>query len=303
MVRDDTATAGLGEGEGTPRHTTDAAPVAPSAITPALNRAEVVRLRRVTLRRGETTILSDVDWCVRRSEHWAVLGSNGSGKTTLLQVVAGYLHPSEGTAAVLGGEFGRVDLREMRRGIGWVSPALVERLHPRDTALDVVVSGAFASIGLFFETPGDPHREAALGLLEALGCGHLAARAFGVLSQGERQRVVLARALMSDPRLLVLDEPAAGLDIAAREDLLEALQVLVSLADGPTVLLVTHHLEEVVPGFTHALLLAGGRVSAAGPRSAVLTGPAVSGVMGVRLEVLERGGRSWAIVRRDGDEA
>lgn len=261
---------------------------------------DVVRLEGVSLRRGDTAILSGVDWSVRRGEHWAVLGPNGSGKTTLLRIVAGYLHPSSGRAAVLGGEFGRVDLRGLRRDIGWVSPALADQLHPRDTALDVVVSGAFASIGLFFEDPRVEQRERAVELLEVLGCGALAARPFGVLSQGERQRVVLARALMADPRLLVLDEPSAGLDIAAREDLLESLDVLVRVEDGPTVVLVTHHVEEIPAGVTHALLLSGGRVNAAGTREAVLTETEVSAAMGVELELLERGGRLWGILRRDG---
>jgi iron complex transport system ATP-binding protein len=302
MAADESDTLDLGAAaEASPNASPSVSPGASPKAELSPERPEVVSLSGVSLKRGDVTILSDVGWCVRAGEHWVVLGPNGSGKTTLLQVVAGYLHPSAGKVAVLGGEFGRVDLREARRAIGWVSPALAERLHPRDAALDVVVSGAFASIGLFFEKPRHTHRERAAALLEAVGCEGLADRPFGVLSQGERQRVVLARALMADPRLLVLDEPTAGLDIAAREDVLEALEVLVGPADGPTVLLVTHHLEEVVPGITHALLLAGGRVAAAGPRGSVLTGPEVSAVMGVRLDVLERGGRLWGIVRRDED--
>ena len=261
---------------------------------------EVIRLRGVSLVRDGVPLLSAIDWSVARGEHWAVLGPNGSGKTTLLRLVAGYVQPTQGAAEVLGGVFGRTDLRVLRRRIGWVSPAMADRLHPGDPALDVVLGGIFATVGLFHESPTHDDRAKAGDLLEALGCGSLGPRRFGVLSQGERQRVLLARALISDPSLLVLDEPTAGLDVAAREDLLESLTVLASASDGPTILLVTHHLEEIVPGFSHALLLSGGRVLAAGPRQRVLTAPLVSSALGVDVEVVERDGRLWSIVRRNG---
>lgn len=263
-------------------------------------RAPVIDLRGVSLSADGVVLLSGVDWRVSKGQHWAVLGPNGSGKTTLLRLIAGYVQPFRGTVEVLGGVFGRVDLRELRRRIGWVSPALAERLHTSDTALDVVIGGMFAAVGLFHEHPSDGDRAKAAGLLDVLGCGGLIGRGFAVLSQGERQRVLLARALMCDPTLLVLDEPAAGLDVAAREDLLESLAVLTSAPDGPTVLLVTHHLEEIVPGFSHALLLSGGRFLAAGPREEVLTAPLVSEAMGVDIEVVQREGRLWSIVRRQG---
>ena len=255
----------------------------------------VVKLEGVTLVRDGITLLDGVDWAVAPGEHWVVLGPNGSGKTTLLQVVAGYEQPTRGRVRVLGAVFGEVDLRGLRRAIGWVSPALAGRLHPRDSAEDVVVSGLFASIGLFFETPVAADRSRAAELLEIMGCAHLAGRPFGVLSQGEQQRVLLARALMADPRLLVLDEPTAGLDMAAREDFLAALGVLTEAATGPTVLFVTHHLEEVAPGMTHALLLSGGRVVARGPKAAVLVDDLVSTTMGVGVEVFSRSGRFHAL--------
>ncbi|MHB9148506.1 MAG: ABC transporter ATP-binding protein [Thermoleophilia bacterium] len=260
--------------------------------------SSVISLSNVSLWRDGVPLLSEIDWQVSKGQHWAVLGPNGSGKTTLLRVVAGYVQPSRGTVRVLGSVFGRTDLRELRRRIGWVSPALAERLHADDTALEVVIGGMFAVVGLFHERPTDDDRAKATDLLDVLGCDGLAGRRFGVLSQGERQRVLLGRALMCDPSLLVLDEPAAGLDVGAREDLLESLAVLISAPDGPTVLLVTHHLEEIVPGFSHALLLSAGRVLAGGPRELALTAPLVSEAMGVDLEVVEREGRLWSIVRR-----
>jgi iron complex transport system ATP-binding protein len=261
----------------------------------------VIRLRDVSLRRDGVPLLSHVDWTVERGEHWAVLGPNGSGKTTLLRLVAGYLQPSEGHVEVLGSGYGRTDLRDLRRRIGWVSPVLEDLQHASDPALDVVLGGLFAAIGLFYEHPSEDDRCRAADLLAVVGCEGLAGRRFGVLSQGERQRVLMARALISDPALLVLDEPAAGLDVGAREDLLESLEVLTAAPGGPTVLLVTHHLEEIVPGFTHALLVSGGKVLASGPRDVALTAPRVSGAMGVDLELIDRGGRLWSIVRRFGD--
>ena len=261
----------------------------------------VISLQEVSLVRDGVPLLFAIDWQVVRGQHWAVLGPNGSGKTTLLRLVAGYVQPSEGTVRVFDRTFGQVDLRTLRRRIGWVSPAMADRLHPGDPALDVVIGGLFASVGLFHEHPTDDDRAKAAGLLEAMGCGHLIGRRFGVLSQGERQRVLLARALMCDPSLLVLDEPAAGLDVGAREDLLESLEVLTSAVEGPTILMITHHLEEIVPGFSHALLLCGGRVLAGGPREEALTASRVSEAMGLHLEVVERDGRLWSMVRRTAD--
>jgi iron complex transport system ATP-binding protein len=261
----------------------------------------VLSLRGVSLRRDGFSLLSGVDWTIGHGEHWAVLGPNGSGKTTLLRIAAGYLQPSQGEVEVLGSVFGRADLRDLRRRIGWVSPTLEALQHPRDSVLDVVMGGLFATIGLFHEHPTSEQLERGADLLEAVGCSSLADRRFGVLSKGERQRVLTARAMISEPQLLVLDEPTAGLDIGAREDLLEALDVLTAAEDGPTVVLVTHHLEEIMPGFTHALLLSGGRVVSSGPRRDSLVAPLVSEAMGVELDLVEGAGRLWAIVRRSGD--
>ncbi len=255
----------------------------------------ILELEEVGLVLDGVRVLDSVDWSVRRGEHWAVLGANGSGKTTLLRIVAGYQWPTRGGVTLLGYRFGQVDLRRLRRRIGWVSPSLAAELRPFDPALDVVVSGRFASLNLFFDHPTEGERSEAHELLDTLGVAYLAERPFGVLSQGERQRVLLARSLMAEPEVLILDETTAGLDLAAREDLLEALQVLTEAADGPSIFFVTHHLEEIVPGITHVLLLSGGRVVAAGPKEAVLGEEALSEAMGVPLEVHARHGRHWAI--------
>lgn len=255
----------------------------------------VIELAGVGLVLDGVRVLDGVDWTVRRGEHWAVLGANGSGKTTLLRIAAGYQWPTRGSISVLGHRFGQVDLRRLRRRVGWVSPSLASELRPYDPALDVVLSGRFASLNLFFEHPSDEEREEADALLDTLGVPYLAARPFGVLSQGERQRVLLARSLMADPELLILDETTAGLDLAAREDFLEALQVLTEAPDGPTILFITHHLEEIVSGVTHVLLLRGGRVVAAGRKAVVMDEDVLSEAMGVPLEVHARHGRHWAI--------
>lgn len=255
----------------------------------------VARLEAVSFVAGGKVVLDCVSWSLLPGEHWTVLGGNGSGKTTLLRILAGQLWPSRGSVSLLGLRLGTVDLRELRRPIGWVSPALAASLPARDSAAEIVLSGRFASIGLFFAEPEESDRERAVELLDALGCSGLADRTFGVLSQGERQRVLIARALMAEPRLLLLDEPTAGLDLAAREDFLEALEVLTAAPEGPTVVFVTHHLEEVVPGLTHVLLLRQGCRVGGGRKAAVLSDALLSSTLGVPVEVLEREGRYWAL--------
>lgn len=269
----------------------------PAGVAVPCDADPVVALDGVDVVRDGTALLQDVTWHVLLGQHWALLGPNGAGKTTLLQVIAGYLYPTQGAVRVLGHEFGRVDLRALRRSIGWVSPSLARQLHMSESALDVTISGRFASIGLFFEHPDPADLTRAEGLLDALGCSHLAGRPFGVLSQGEQQRVLIARALMADPRILILDEPTAGLDLAAREDLLESLAVLAGSPEGPTVFLVTHHPEEIVPAISHTLLLSGGRVVAAGPTAEVLVDGPLSLAMGVPVEITRLDGRFWAAVR------
>jgi iron complex transport system ATP-binding protein len=255
---------------------------------------EVVHLRGVGVRRGGATLLQDVFWRVRAGQRWAVIGANGAGKTTLLQVVAAVLVPTEGSATLLGEEIDEADLDELQTRIGWASAAVADRLAVDTRVLDVVMTAAHASLT---RSPNDteiyePYDEdRARGLLNQLGCRALVDREFGTLSEGERKRVQIARALMTDPELLLLDEPAAGLDLGAREALLRRLSRLARDPRAPSMVMVTHHVEEIPIGFTHALLLKAGRVVGAGPLAAVLTPQLLSATFGLPLVVEEREGR------------
>jgi iron complex transport system ATP-binding protein len=246
---------------------------------------EVLRLSGVRITRGDTTLLDGVDWTVRRGEKWAVLGPNGAGKTTLLQVAAARLFPTSGTVDLLEERLGRVDVFELRPRIGLASAALAERVPPEEQVLDVVLTAGYAIFGRSSESydPADVAR--ARRLLEQMGCRPLLERPFGVLSEGERKRVLIARALMTDPELLLLDEPAAGLDLGAREALLRRLARITTDEDGPALVLVSHHVEEIPTGITHVLLLRAGRVVAAGPTDQVLTRSALSACFGLPLTV------------------
>ncbi|MFP4054325.1 MAG: ABC transporter ATP-binding protein [Phycisphaerae bacterium] len=257
----------------------------------------VIELKDVVLFRGEKTILDGVNWRVRRGEHWAIVGANGSGKTTLLRIAAGTLWPSRGTVSVLGQRFGEVDLRELRKRIGWVSSALQDRMPPSLPAMKAVVSGASATIGLFDE-PAGTQWDRANQLAEQLGIAQLGDRPFGVLSLGEQQRVLIARALMPDPPLLILDEPCAGLDLAAREQLLETVESLGRGDSGRTLVLVSHHIEEITPAFSRVLLLSEGRAAAQGPKPQVLTGPQLSNAFGLDVVVETAADRYWARLRK-----
>ncbi len=245
----------------------------------------------VTVRRGGAVLLHDVDWGVAEGERWVVLGPNGAGKSTLLQVANGTIFPSSGTVELLGEVFGRTDLRELRTRVGEASAALAGRVPPSERALDVVVTAAYGVLGRWREAYEEGDLAQARDLLGRVGMAAFADRRFGTLSSGERQRVLLARALMTDPELLLLDEPAAGLDLGAREALLRLLTQLAADDEAPTSVLVTHHVEEVPVGTTHALILSRGSVVAAGPVREVLTGRTLSRAYGLPLTVVERDGR------------
>ena len=251
----------------------------------------VLVMTGVAVVRDRTTILADVDWTVREGERWVVLGPNGAGKTTLLQIASGTIFPTRGSVELLGERFGATDLGELRTRIGLSSAPLAERVPGREKALDVVVTAAYGVVGRFRERYDDGDVERAQALLRRVGLGAFADRRFGTLSEGERKRVLLARALMTDPELMLLDEPAAGLDLGAREALLRLLTRLAHDETGPPSVLVTHHVEEVPIGTTHALLLSRGRSLAAGPVAEVLTAPLLSRAFGLPLEVDERAGR------------
>jgi iron complex transport system ATP-binding protein len=253
---------------------------------------DVLDLQDVTIRRGTTTILDGLSWTVREGERWVVLGRNGAGKTTVLQVAAGRMHPTSGTADLLGSRLGRVDVFELRPRIGLASAALADRIPAAEVVRDVVLTAAYGVTGRWREAYEQVDESRAADLMAAFGVERFADRFYGTLSEGERKRVQIARALMSDPELLLLDEPAAGLDLGGREELVAALSELASDKRSPALVLVTHHVEEIPPGFTHLLLLADGRVHAAGPVDEVLTAENLSGAFGTPLTV-ERVGDRW----------
>jgi iron complex transport system ATP-binding protein len=254
----------------------------------------VLQLSGVTVRRDEATLLAGVDWTVSEGERWVVLGPNGAGKTTLLQIAGAALFPSTGTVDLLGERFGKVDLGELRTRVGLSSSALADRVPSQERALDLVVSASYGVVGRWQERYDEADLARARELLARVGLRSFADRRFGTLSEGERKRVLLARALMTDPELLLLDEPAAGLDLGAREALLRLLTRLFGDRDAPPTVLVTHHVEEVPVGTTHALLLAGGRALAAGPVHDVLVAPLLSRAFGLPLRVDVRDGRFTA---------
>ena len=251
----------------------------------------VLRFSDVVLAREGRTILDRVTWSVGPGERWVVLGANGSGKTSLIRLAAGYVHPTSGTVDVLGARLGRVDVRALRRGIGLASGALGAMLRPGVTALEAVMTGLHAALEPWWHTYSDDDRARAAGLLDRMGCGALADQPLGTLSDGERQRVQLARTLMVAPSLLLLDEPTAGLDLGGREDLVARLSSLAQDPSSPPTVLVTHHVEEIPPGFTHLLLLRSGSVLAAGPLSSTLTASALGTCFGGPIHLEHRDGR------------
>jgi iron complex transport system ATP-binding protein len=257
----------------------------------------VLRLAGVGVRRGSRWILAEIDWEIRPRERWIVVGPNGAGKTTLASIVGTYLWPTRGTVEVLGERIGSVDARELRRRIGYVSASLAGLVDGELTALDLVMSARDAALAPWWASFGASDRETALECLERMGVASLAGRTVGTLSSGERQRVLIARTLMSAPDLLILDEPAAGLDLGARETLVERLAALAGEPSPAAIVLVTHHLEEVPPGFHRALVLAGGRAVAAGPIEWALTAETLSEAYGMPLCVEVTDGRYTA--RRD----
>ncbi|TKV60565.1 ABC transporter ATP-binding protein [Nakamurella flava] len=273
------------------------APVVPSSIQPGPD--SVVHLLEVTVRRGSTLLLDRVSWSVDADERWVILGPNGAGKTTLLQIAAANLFPTTGRVHVLGERLGAVDVGDIRPRIGLSSAALAARVAPSEKAVDVVVSAGWGVVGRWREAYDAQDFTRAGELLSAMGVDHLAERQFGTLSEGERKRVLVARALMSDPELLLLDEPAAGLDLGAREDLLARLSALAVDPVAPTTILVTHHVEEIPPDFSHVLLLRGGRVVVAGPIAEVLTAQSLSKTFGMPLALEQRDGRYFAWAHED----
>jgi iron complex transport system ATP-binding protein len=258
---------------------------------------ELIACERVGYRQQGVDILADISWNLDAGQHWAVLGPNGSGKTTLLRIVCGYLWPTSGRVLRLGQEL--LDLSELRRSIGWISSGMIAQIPPDDTALETVVTGRLAQIGLKRFSVGGPTNgdfSEAAEMLSRFGCGELATKRFGILSQGERQQVLFARACMAGPLLLVLDEPCAGMDPGVRERFVSWLGKRLKANHGPTVVLVTHHVEEIVPGIQNTLILSAGRVHSNGSTHAVVTKSAIETVYNTRLDRIEEcAGRLWPI--------
>jgi iron complex transport system ATP-binding protein len=252
-----------------------------------------VELAGVSIVRGGATLVNDITWRVDETDRWVVIGPNGAGKTTLLQVLAAQIHPSEGVAGLLGEVLGTVDVFELRPRIGLTSAALAERIPRSERVHDVVVSASYAVVGRWREDYDALDHERADELLKQLHVDHLADRTFGTLSEGERKRVQIGRALMTDPELLLLDEPAAGLDLSGRESLVRTLSELAQDPYAPASVLVTHHVEEIPVGITHALLMKRGSIVAAGPLDATLTADNLRATFDMEIALTKADGR-WA---------
>lgn len=253
---------------------------------------EILNLRNVTVRRGANEILSNISWQVLAGQRWVVMGSNGAGKTSLMQVCSGFMHPTSGEAEILGYELGRTDVRELRTLVGISSAAVVALLPPEETVLDSILTSAYGISGRWRERYDQIDRDRAHQLMGEWGLTNFSNRRIGNLSEGERKRVQIARALMCDPELLILDEPAAGLDVGGREDLVSRLSQLAGDEKSPSLILVTHHVEEIPPNFSHALLLKSGQISAIGDLPDVISSEPMSHTFGIPLAV-EFGDQRW----------
>ncbi|MCB0943297.1 MAG: ABC transporter ATP-binding protein, partial [Mycobacterium sp.] len=262
----------------------------PDAVDPDL----LIDFRKVSLRRGGRVLVGPVDWQVELDERWVVIGPNGAGKTSLLRIAAAMEHPSSGTAYVLGERLGRTDMAELRQRVGLSSSALSQRVPDDEVVRDVVVSAGYAVLGRWRERYDDIDYVRALDTLESVGGEHLAERTYGTLSEGERKRVLIARSLMTDPELLLLDEPAAGLDLGGREELVARLADLAADPDSPALVLVTHHVEEIPLGFSHCLILSEGAVVAAGLLEDTLTAENLSRAFGQSIALDDIDGRYFA---------
>lgn len=257
----------------------------------------ILEIDNVSVRRGDKNILGPLNWQVLEGQRWVVLGPNGAGKTTLLQVCSSLIHPTIGNIRILGEQLGKVDVFELRTRIGLTSSALVEQLPSDELVIDVVLTAAYAMLGRWQEKYDLWDESRAMALLTALGVRELGERHFGSLSDGEKKRVQIARALMADPELLLLDEPASSLDLGGREDLLKRIEIFAKDPLAPATVIVTHHIEEIPSGTTHALLLKDGKVVAQGVIDTVITDENLSHAYGLPISVQSEGGRFFARAR------
>jgi len=248
-------------------------------------------LSEVSVMRSGKLLIEDVSWTAQEGERWVVLGPNGAGKTTLMQILGATMHPTTGQVRILDEQLGRVAIAELRTRIGHTSTKVADRIPPAESVRDTVLSAAHAVSGRWQEEYDAEDHARAEQIMGEWGVSTLAGRTFGTLSEGERKRVLIARALMTDPELLLLDEPGAGLDLGAREDLLASLEVLSNADDSPVLVMVSHHVEEIPVGFTHVLLLRDGRVVAQGPLETTLTAAHLSTTFGQRIHLDHEGGR------------
>jgi iron complex transport system ATP-binding protein len=253
----------------------------------------MIRLSGVNFIRGERTILHDIDLHIQKGEHWVILGKNGSGKTTLLELINGYQFPSSGKVQVMGHTYGEVDLREVRKRIGYISQSLMEKLTLRDPVWEVVATGEYGFLRFYQEIPAEVKRKAEQKL-EEVRLLHVKDQPLGTLSQGERKKIMLARSLMTNPSVLIMDEPCSGLDLYEREHLLEVIQELGQ--HDLTMIYVTHHIEEIMPVFTHIALVDQGRIMAQGRKQQVLTAELLRGAYQVPVEVEWSKERPWVRV-------
>jgi len=256
----------------------------------------MIHIENIHLYRNDKKILDDLSWHVQKGQHWAILGLNGSGKTTLLKVINGYIWPNEGSVQVLGETYGKTYIPKMRTRIGWVSNAMIDNFNWQDNAIEIVLSGKFGALRLFDEVT-DEEIDHAVSIMKHFHCDHLANKSFEHLSQGERQRVQIARAIMADPEILILDEPCGGLDLIERENLLQTIEQIAHAENGPTLIYVTHHVEEILPCFSHVLLMKDGKNIEANARETVLTDELLSDFFGREISLQIERERAWVAIK------
>ncbi|MEG0385371.1 MAG: ABC transporter ATP-binding protein [Solibacillus sp.] len=256
----------------------------------------MIHIENIHLYRNEKVILKDFSWHVEKDQHWAILGLNGSGKTTLLKVINGYIWPNAGTVKVLGETYGKTYIPKLRMRIGWVSNAMIDNFNMQDNAIEIVLSGMFGALRLF-EKVSDADIKKAVEVMTHFNCAHLANKTFEHLSQGERQRVQIARAIMANPEILILDEPCGGLDLIERENMLQTIEQISKQPGGPTLIYVTHHVEEILPCFSHVLLMKDGQAYDQGNRQALLTEQQLSAFFNTPIHLQMERDRTWVALK------
>lgn len=256
----------------------------------------MIHIENIHLYRNDKKILNDLSWHVQKGQHWAILGLNGSGKTTLLKVINGYIWPNKGNVQVLGETYGKTYIPKLRTRIGWVSNTMIDNFNWQDNAIEIVLSGKFGALRLYNDVT-EEEIDHAVSIMKHFHCDHLANKSFEHLSQGERQRVQIARAIMADPEILILDEPCGGLDLIERENLLQTIEQIAEAENAPTLIYVTHHVEEILPCFSHVLLMKDGKNVEASAREVVLTDELLSDFFGREISLQIERERAWVAIK------